>query len=177
MLSGIDALELPKSEADVVALVREGNASPYIGQLTREEIEHWLTVKTIRFFYRDATLVGFGAWDKIDADWCEIGPFYSLGAFRGQGLGTQIVGTLVTLNSSLNQYAVTKNPVARKLFTRFNFRQVGILALPWPIIRHLLGRVSFGRAVNLGRKFSLDPVTHYLKERRVSGQYSDADDI
>ena len=161
----MDILQTPKSEGDVARLLHEANASPFIGQVTPREVEHWRKANTIRFFYQDAVLVGFGAWDSIGSDWCEIGPFYSLESFRGQGLGTQIVSTLVTLNSNCNLYAVTKNPIARRLFARFGFHEVGVLTLPWPVVRHVLGRLSFGRLVNLTRKLSFDPVTHHIKER------------
>ena len=162
----MDILESPKSEADVAVLLHEANASPFIGQLTPQEVGYWLQVKTIRFFYQEDALVGFGAWDNIGSDWCEIGPFYSREAFRGQGLGTQIVGTLIALNANRNLYAVTKNPIVRKLFDRFGFHEVGVLALPWPVVRHLLRRVSLGRLMNLTRQLSLDPVTHHIKGRR-----------
>ncbi|HVO70829.1 MAG TPA: GNAT family N-acetyltransferase [Aggregatilineaceae bacterium] len=165
----MDIVENPRSEADVALLLHEVSASPFIGQMTLQEVEHWLTAKTIRFFYQDVAMVGFGAWDNIDSDWCEIGPFYSLETFRGQGLGTQIVETLVTLNANSNLYAVTKNPIARKLFARLGFREVSVLALPWPVVRHLLSRVSFGRLVNLTRKLSLDPITHHIKGRQGLG--------
>ena len=164
----MEVLETLKSEADLALLLHEVNASPFIGQLTPQEVEHWLKARTIRFFYQGGALVGFGAWDNLGASWCEIGPFYGLEAFRGQGLGTQIVGTLVRLNAESNLYAVTKNPIARKLFARFGFREVGILALPWSVVRHLLRRVSLGRLMNLTRKLSLDPVTHHVKERQDS---------
>ena len=170
----MDILESPKSEADVARLLHEVNASPFIGQLTTQEVDHGLKVKTIRFFYQDGDLVGFGAWDNISSDWCEIGPFYALEVFRGQGLGTQIVGTLVMLNLNQNLYAVTKNSIVRKLFAKFGFREVGVLVLPWPIVRHLLGRVSVARLLNLTRKLSFDPISHHIK-RRGLGERIDSD--
>ena len=163
----MDILEFPKSEADVALLLHEVNASPFIGQLTPQEVEHWLKVKTIRFFYQGDALVGFGAWDNFGLDWCEIGPFFSRDIFRGQGLGTQIIGILVRLNGNRNLYAVTKNPIVRKLLPRFGFREVGVLALPWPVVRQLLSRVSFGRMVNLAQKFTPDPITHHIKSLQV----------
>lgn len=159
----MEVLEDPKSELDMDILLQEVNASPFIGQLTRKELGRFIADRTIRFFYEADKLVGFGAWEEIDSDWCEIGPFYNMQAFRRKGLGTQIVQLLVTLNTGKKMYAVTKNPIVSKVMLKLGFHKVGVLALPWPIYRHLLARVSVSRLLNLARKISSDPVSHYLK--------------
>src|SRR5258708_23693282 len=153
----------PQSPADLDLLLEEVRTSPFIGQLTQQEIQTRIKDQTIRFFYENGDLVGFGAWDDIDKHWREIGPFYTLIKYRGKGLGTQIVEILVNLNAGKKLYAVTKNPTVKKLLVRLGFQPVTVTALPWAIYRHLISRLSPGRLFHLVTKFSLDPVAQYVR--------------
>ena len=63
----------PQSQADLDLLLAEVRPSPFIGQLTQQEIQTRIKDETIRFFYQDSELIGFGAWDNIDERWREIG--------------------------------------------------------------------------------------------------------
>ncbi len=156
-------MDTPKSENDLDILLQEVNSSRYIGQLTKEEVRHFVANGTIRFFYEGNQIVGFGAWEAINPQWVEIGPFYNLEAFRGKGLGREIVRLLVTLNAGKRLYAVTKNAIVKKMMLKFGFRPVNALELPLPVYRHLISKISVARLLNLGRKLSLDPVAQYVK--------------
>src|SRR5258708_37558193 len=123
----------PQSPADLDLLLEEVNTSPFIGQLTRQEIQTRMKDRTIRFFYQNDELVGFGAWDNIDHQWREIGPFYTLIKYRSKGLGAQIVEILVSLNTGKKLYAVTKNPTVKRPLVRLGFQPVAATALPWAI--------------------------------------------
>ena len=159
----MEMLDAPRSKADLDLLLQEVAASPYIGQLTPQEIETHVKDRTIRFFYDNGELVGFGAWDNIGEDWREIGPFYALNKQRGKGLGTRIVESLVNLNSTKRLYMVTKNPIVKKLAVRLGFHKVGAGELSWPIYRHLISRLTLSRFIQLVRKLSLDPVSQYIR--------------
>src|SRR5256885_11779788 len=95
----VEILSESKSEADVRALLQEVNRSGFIGEVTRQELEDYGREQTIRFFYQDGTLVGFGAWQKIDDQWREIGPLYASDKHRGKGIGKLIMDTLIELNA------------------------------------------------------------------------------
>src|SRR5258708_24598080 len=154
----------PQSPADLDLLLEEVNTSPFIGQLTQQDIQTRMKNQTIRFFYQNGDLVGFGAWDKIDEQWREIGPFYTLIKYRGKGLGTQIVEFLVSLHVGKKLYAVTKNRTVKKLLVRLGFQPVTATALPWPIYAHLISRLTLGRLFHLVTKISFDPISQYVRK-------------
>jgi len=159
----MEILESPKSENDLNILLQEVNLSSFIGQLTEEELRQYITNRTIYFFYDDKEVVGFGAWEAINSEWTEIGPFYNLERYRGKGLGTLIVQHLVMVNAGKKLYAVTKNSIVKKMLVKFGFQNVSVLELPWPIYGHLMSKLSLSRLFNLGRKLSLEPVAQFIR--------------
>ena len=159
----MEILNAPQSKADLDTLLQEVATSPYIGQLTPEEIEAHIKDHSIGFLYDDNELIGFGAWDNIGEDWREIGPFYALNKHRGKRLGAQIVESLIKLNSAKRLYLVTKNPIVKKLALRLGFHQVNARELPWPIYRHLISRITPSRIIQLVRKLSFEPVSQYIR--------------
>src|SRR5690349_5741122 len=138
----VEILDVPKSDADIRSLLDEVNRSGFIGEVTRREIDDYLRDHTIRFFYQDGMLVGFGAWQKIDAEWRELGPFYASDKHRGKGIGKLIVDTLVQLNADSSLYAVTKNPAVKAMLERRGFQKVSVAALPASIRSFLARKIT-----------------------------------
>lgn len=151
------------SPEDRQALLDEVNNNPFIGQMSAKDMARLEAQKTIIFLYQDNHLLGFAAWEVINARWCEVGPFYVLDAYRQHGLGKDILQRVLDVTANYQQYIVTKNPIVKKAIVAFGFRQVSFWRLPWAIKFHLLRRLTPTRLLNLIRKFDLEPAVHYIR--------------
>lgn len=151
------------SPEEIQTLLVEVNSNPFIGQISLEEIKRFREKKAILFLYHERDLIGFAAWEVINPQWCEVGPFYVIDAYRQHGLGKDILQRVLTLTASYQQYIVTKNPIVKKAIVPFNFRQISFWRLPWAIKLHLLRRLTPTRLLNLIRKFDLEPAGHYIR--------------
>lgn len=168
-MSLLDRVEVTpqfQCEADVLTLLDELQHSPFIGEISPDEIARLLEAKTVRFFYDGDTLAGLAAWDVIHGPWVEVGPFYTVKAYRGQGLGSFMFDTVEEIHrdAECRLYAVTKNPVVKQMFIKRGFQQVSIWALPREIQVHLLRKLTLRRLLRHVRKLRFgDSVSHFIK--------------
>lgn len=151
------------SPQEIQALLDEVNRNPFIGQMSAKDMARLQAQKTIIFLYQDDHLLGFAAWEIINTQWCEVGPFYVLDAYRQLGLGKDILQRVLDMTANSQQYIVTKNPIVKKAILPFGFQQVGFWQLPRAIKFHLLRRLTPTRLLNLIRKFDLEPAVHYIR--------------
>ncbi len=166
-----DAFEItvhPRSDADLRALLGEVQHSPFIGEITPDEVQSLARAGTIRFCYAGDVLAGFGAWITINDWWAEIGPVYTAVAYRGQGIGWLMFDTVMDAqHPARNLYGVTKNPVVKRMFEQRGFRQVSLPGLPLVLYGYLLRKLSLRKALHHARKFSRhDSVAHYVRVGR-----------
>ena len=156
LLERIDVTPQPKREADVLTLLDELQHSPFIGEISLNEIARLLD---------GATLAGIAAWDAIRGPWVEIGPFYTAKAYRGQGLGSFMVDTVETIHRDGGHrfYGVTKNPVVKRMFVRRGLHQVSMWTLPREIQIHLLKKLTLRKLLRHVSKLRLgDSVSHFI---------------
>lgn len=165
---GLDLTVEPclRADADRALLVREANATPFIAMLTVANLLRLERANSIFYYYHDAEIVGFGAWQNVNAQWTEIGPFFNRDAYRGQGLGRRffhdVILHLEAADKSL--YAVTKNDAVKHMLEGYGFEASSIRQLPLPLVRHLVARMDLRRVYHGLRKMSSDqPTIHLLK--------------
>jgi GNAT superfamily N-acetyltransferase len=172
-LKEIEATSQPKHQTDVLALLDEMQHSPFIGEISPDEIARLLHASSVLFFYDGDTLAGLAAWDVIDGTWVEVGPFYTAKAYRGQGVGSLMFDTVErTLSRGGHKlYGVTKNPVVKQMFVKRGFHQVAIWTLPREVWLYLLRKLTFRRLLRHGRKLRFgDSVSHFIKSEHQSGR-------
>jgi GNAT superfamily N-acetyltransferase len=138
----MNALPRPQNPEDLPQLLLEVNQSPFIGEITLQELEDLIQGQSIRFYYQDGQLVGFGAWVSIRPDWVEIGPLYVAQNQQGHGTGRHITEDVITWTQNLNQYAITRNPRMMKIFVQQGFKQVSFFRLPFAVQRFSLGKLT-----------------------------------
>ena len=168
----------PKRQADVLALLAEARYSPFIGEISLEEIEALRRAKAVLFFYDGDTLAGLGAWNPIDGVWVELGPFYTATTYRGQGLGSLMFDAVEERLRGTEQrlYGVTKNPVVKRMFAKRGFRQVGVWTLPRTIQMHLLKKVTPRKLFRHVRKLRRrDSVSHFIAEGTATSHHAAED--
>jgi GNAT superfamily N-acetyltransferase len=153
----------PKSQTDIHRLLEEVNRSPFIGHVSANEMDEYIQNQTVRFFYYDGHLVGFGAWQPIEGGWCEIGPFYVVTQYRGKGIGNKIAATLTELTPGHQLVAVTKNAVVKRMLEKHGFQRAKFSALAPPVRLHIRRRLTFWRLLKLLRKISLEPPAYYVR--------------
>jgi GNAT superfamily N-acetyltransferase len=169
MMSLLERLEItpqPKRQADVLTLLDEVRHSPFIGEISPDEITHLLRANAILFFYDDDTLVGLAGWNTIHGSWVEVGPFYTAQAYRGQGLGSFMFDTVEKIHRDEKHklYGVTKNPVVKQMFAKRGYHQVGIWTLPREIRLYLLRKLTLRKVLRHGRKLRFgDSISHFIK--------------
>jgi GNAT superfamily N-acetyltransferase len=153
---------LPEQPGDFDLLVAELNASPHIGEITAAEMQAFIDDETIRFFYDESGLVGFGAWVEVNERWIEVGPFYVMDAYRGHGYGKPVVRHIIEINRGRHQYGITRNPAMKRLFEKNGFHPVS--APPAPVVVSLIERLTLSRLRQWASKFTLEPVYHFVLE-------------
>ena len=166
LLNQLDMTPQPRQPADLQNLLDEVQHSPFIGEITPEEVERLRSIDAVRFFYDGDTLVGLAAWEVIGTGWAEVGPLYTAQAYRGHGLGSFMFDMVerMHLDAGRNMYGVTKNPQVMPMFVRRGYRQIGTLALPRAIQLHLLRRLSLRKLIQHARKLRPgDSLSHYVK--------------
>jgi GNAT superfamily N-acetyltransferase len=117
---------------------------------SEQELDHHIQTKTIRLFYMGGDLAGMSAWIPFDQGrWCELGPFYTMNAFRGKGLGKQLIMTAMTVNKEQgrNLYGVSKNDIVKHIFTTQGMKHVSFLHLPPHVLYYLVRKYSISRAL------------------------------
>src|SRR5215475_4952950 len=134
----LEITEVLKSKADLLSIVQEVNQSPFIAQLSTDDVMHYAQDKTVRFLYESTEILGFVAWQNIDAIWTEIGPMYIFPKVRGNCLGTRFAKIFLELNAGKRLFAVTKNPLVKQMLLKAGFYNVTLFALPRPLLAHLL---------------------------------------
>ena len=145
-------------------LLKEMANSPYIALVEWDDLHALANYETVRFCYEADDLIGIGAWQELNENWCELGPFYVVKAHRGKEYGKSIIKRIMTLTQSCKHYAVTKNPAAKHIFAKNGLREVNPLHLP-PIIRnHLSAKASMRRIGTMLRKANLQMPTHYISD-------------
>lgn len=158
----------PKTASDVQILLKEIHVSPYIGTWSEQEFHHHVQTKTIRLFYRGKLLAGMSAWMPFDEGrWCELGPFYSMNAFRGQGLGKQLIITAMKINKEQgrNLYGVSKNDIVKHIFTSQGMKHVSFLHLPSQVLYYLVRKYTITRAVRHLSTFNRTEMpTHFIQQ-------------
>lgn len=161
-------LRRPRSKQEAEQLIEEVNESNYIGHFSEDDMEELIESDSIRFFYDEADdeLVGFGAWEEIDEEWVEVGPFFTRLKFRGQGMGRFMIDTVFELNRRRNLFAVTKNDLIRKMFTRHGFSTVALVDLPRAIILHQWRRMTLRRMWNLIAKFRFQRTSYLVRPKK-----------
>jgi GNAT superfamily N-acetyltransferase len=168
-MSPLEQLEItrqPKQQADVLMLLDEVQHSPFIGEISPDDIARLLHENAVRFFYDGDALAGLAGWHVIDGTWVELGPFYAAKAYRGQGLGSLIFDTVETMHrdAGFKLYGVTKNPVVKRMFAKRGFRQVTLWALPRAVQVFLLRKLTPRWLLHHARKLRLgDAVSHFIK--------------
>jgi GNAT superfamily N-acetyltransferase len=159
----------PKRQADVLALLSEMQYSPFIGEISAEEIAHLLRANTVLFFYDGDILAALAGWEMIHAPWVEVGPFYTAKAYRGQGLGSFMFDTVEEIHRDAGHklYGVTKNPVVKQMFAKRGYRQVRVWTLPRAVQLHLLRKLTLRKLLRHVRKLRFgDSVSHFIKSER-----------
>jgi GNAT superfamily N-acetyltransferase len=171
MMSLLERFEItrqPKQQTDVPTLLNEVKRSLFIGEISPDEITHLLRTNGVLFFYEGDTLAGLAGWNTIHEMWVEVGPFYTAEAYRGQGLGSLMFDTTVERlqrQTGHKLYAVTKNPVVKRMFVKRGFHQVGVWELPREVQVYLLRKLTFRKLLRHGRKLRFgDSVSHFIKE-------------
>lgn len=164
----IALLQEPRRAADCDDLLKMANKSRYIGLITPQEFEKWLAHKQIVLLYQQDALQGFGAWDVIDAHWCELGPFFIRKGARGRGYARRIIVEMRQLNSGSKHFAVTKNGVMAHLLTQSGLQPIKYPHLPQPVLQHLRQKLTLNRVYHLARKFSLDAPQYFVSETGVA---------
>jgi GNAT superfamily N-acetyltransferase len=166
LLERLEIVQQPKQEADALRLLDEVRRSPFIGEISSDELARLLRLNAVLFFYDGDTLAGLAGWDMIDEAWVELGPFYTAQAYRGQGLGSLMFDTVERMcrDAGHRLYAVTKNPVVKQMFMKRGFRQVRMWTLPREVQVHLLKKVTLRNLLLHVRKLSFrDSVSHFIK--------------
>jgi GNAT superfamily N-acetyltransferase len=169
LLERLEVAPQPKRQADVLALLSEIQHSPFIGEISAEEIAYLLRANTVLFFYDGDTLAGLAGWEVIHAPWVEVGPLYTAKAYRGQGLGSFLFDTVEEMQRDAGHtlYGVTKNPLVKQMFVRRGYRQVSLWRLPRAIQLHLLRKLTLRKLVRHVRKLRFgDSVSHFVKSGR-----------
>lgn len=158
----------------LAALVDEANASPFIGSLSVEELTHLLRGGTLRFLYAADTLVGFGGWIPINAQWAEAGPFFVSEQVRGQGLGKRIIHEVIVQGArdGINQYAVTRNLAAKHMLKVEGFQEVRLVSLPAAVQLFVIRKVSIAKALRFIQKRYPEPVSHFALIRHQAAAQS-----
>jgi GNAT superfamily N-acetyltransferase len=164
----VNAFPQPQHSEDLPQLLLEVNLSPFIGEITLQEIEDLIQHQSIRFYYQDGQLVGFGAWVSITPDWVEIGPLYVAQNQQGHGTGRHITEDVIAWTQHLNQYAITRNPRMMKIFVQQGFEQVSFFRLPLAIQWFALRKLTPTKIMRFAAKFSPDPVMHLIKPAQAS---------
>jgi GNAT superfamily N-acetyltransferase len=134
--------------------------------LTAADMLRLERARTVFYYYDAGQIAGFGAWQAVNAQWAEIGPFFNRDAYRGQGLGRRffhdVIAHLEAEEKSL--YAVTKNDAVKHMLEGYGFIQSPIRQLPFPLLIHLGARLDLRRVYYGLRKMSSDqPTIHLLK--------------
>mgnify|MGYP001195800512 CR=1 FL=1 len=167
LLERVEVTPQPKREADVLALLDELQHSPFIGEISADEIARLLRANAILFFYDGDTLAGLAGWNVIHGPWVEVGPFYAAEAYRGQGLGSFMFDSVeaMQLQAGHKLYGVTKNPVVKQMFAKRGFYQVKIWILPREVQVYLLRKLTLRKLLRHGRKLRLgDSSSHFIKD-------------
>ena len=159
----IEVVSTPRSSADLDALLAEVDETPFIAQLSVSELQRHISNNSARFFYDGETLAGFGAWQPISRTWVEIGPFFVMNQYRDRRLGRRVVETLLEATNAYNQYAVSMNPVVKRMFERLGFQPVGLLRLPLEVQLNLLRRLSPTRLLRLASRYTPGGTTHFIR--------------
>jgi GNAT superfamily N-acetyltransferase len=166
LLERLDITPQPKHRADVLSVLDEVKHSPFIGEISPEEIEQLCHAQTILFFYDGDVLAGLVGWNMIHKTWIEVGPIYTVRAYRGQGLGGFMFDTVeeMQLQAGHKLYGVTKNPVVKGMFEKRGFRRVSLWALPYEVQRYLLRKLTLRKLLHHARKLRFrDSVSHFIK--------------
>ncbi|MBI5929150.1 MAG: hypothetical protein HY862_07575 [Chloroflexi bacterium] len=163
-MEGIHMLPTLQRPNDIDAVLEEIKTTKFIGEVSHKEIEQFIRNGTIRFLYEGDNLLGFGAWQAINAEWCEIGPLYIIESARERGVARQMIDEMFAINAAFNLYLITKNPVIRYLANQYKFTQLSMRQLPRPIKIHLIRKFNLTRIVHLVTKFSRDPVLHFIRK-------------
>jgi GNAT superfamily N-acetyltransferase len=166
LLERFEIAPQPKRQADVLALLSEMQHSPFIGEISAEEIAHLLRANTVLFFYDGDTLAALAGWEVIHLPWVEVGPFYTAKAYRGQGLGSFMFDTVEEIHRDAGHelYGVTKNPVVKQMFAKRGYHQVRVWWLPRAIQLHLLRKLTLRKLFRHVRKLRFgDSVSHFIK--------------
>jgi GNAT superfamily N-acetyltransferase len=161
-----EIMEQPKRQADVLMLLDELQHSPFIGEISADEITRLLHANAVLFFYDDDVLAGLAGWEVIGATWVELGPFYTAKAYRGQGLGSAMFDAVEKIHHDAGHtlYGVTKNPVVKQMFTKRGFHQVRMWALPREVQVYLLRKMNLRKLLRHVRKLRFgDSVSHFIK--------------
>lgn len=156
----------PRADSDRLLMVREANATPYIAMLTAGALLRLERSDAIFYYYHGADIVGFGAWQDVNAQWAEIGPFFNRDAFRGQGIGRRLFRDVIRHleESQKSLYAVTKNDAVKHMLEGYGFEAAPMSHLPFPLVLHLASRLDLRRVYHGLRKMSSDqPTIHLLK--------------
>jgi GNAT superfamily N-acetyltransferase len=173
LLERLKITQQPKRQADVLTLLDEVQRSPFIGEISPDEITRLLHANAILFFYDGDTLAGLAGWNVIHGPWVEVGPFYAAKAYRGQGLGSFMVDTVEKIHRDAGHklYGVTKNPVVKQMFAKRGYHQARVWTLPREVQLHLLRKLTLRKLFRHGRKLRLgDSVSHFIKsEEQKSG--------
>jgi GNAT superfamily N-acetyltransferase len=167
-----EIIQHPKRQTDVLTLLDEVQHSPFIGEISPNEIARLLRANAVLFFYDGETLAGLAGWDVIGGTWVELGPFYTAKAYRGQGLGSLIFDTVERMHRDEGHtlYGVTKNPVVKQMFAKRGFHQVGIWSLPREVQVYLLRKMTLRKLLRHVRKLRFgDSVSHFIKTQEQDG--------
>jgi GNAT superfamily N-acetyltransferase len=166
LLERLEITQQPKRQVDILTLLDEVRHSPFIGEISPDEITRLLRANAILFFYDGDTLVGLAGWNVIHGPWVEVGPFYTAETYRGQGLGSLMFDTVERMHFDAGHrlYGVTKNPLVKQMFAKRGFHQVRVWTLPREIQLYLLRKTTIRKLLRHGRKLRFgDSVSHFIK--------------
>lgn len=156
------------SEADTRLLLDEISQTRFIARFGHDDLDRFIAQDAIRFFYDGDHLAGFGAWIPINAVWVEAGPFYVMQAYRGVGLGHQLLHAITAHNLGLCRkvMGITINPAMKHTFEREGYRQVSTWDLPLAVNLHLLKKLTPARVLSMLKNVNPrgDRVARYIKE-------------
>lgn len=78
-------------------------------------------IEDIYRIYHDEQHVGYITLIKMDNDVVQIDDFYIFEKFQRKGYGSEVINTLTKRYSHLQLYVFRNNPIAIKLYKKFNF--------------------------------------------------------
>ncbi len=126
-------------------MLSAANQSPFINHISEQTFQRLMNEGSLRFLVDGNEWLGFSGWTPINEQWIELGPFFVLPDFQGQGLGKRLVEETIKLTrEQYALYAITVNPAMAALLEKYGLTRKSLLQLPPAIWLYLFGKLRIG---------------------------------